>query len=164
MNGEAKNMIRTALSTFGLAVALLAFGLPLFISDVAVAQDESALAQQKAEWQDRYRTLLRNQALLRSNIEISHENYARAQRRNYPRGGARQQFIIDAENAEKELVVVKEEIVQIAEDARHAGIPPKWLYEVDDEPLTAAPPASASDEKNDEEDRAGRNPLYFEDK
>ena len=160
-------MIRTALSTFGLAVALLAFGLPLFISDVAVAQDESALAQQKAEWQDRYRTLLRNQALLRSNIEISRENYARAQRRNYPRGGARQQFIIDAENAEKELVVVKEEIAQIAVDARHAGIPPNWLYEVEDEPLTAAPPASVSDdsdEKNDEEDRAGRNPIYFEDK
>ena len=162
MNGDAKNMIRTALSTFGLAVALLAFGLPLLICDVALAQDESELAQQKTEWQDRYRTLLRNQALLRSNIAISQENYARAQRRNYPRGGARQQFLIDADNAEKELVVVKEEIAQISVDARHAGIPPNWLYEVEDEPLTAAPPASVSDEKNDEEDRAGRNPLYFD--
>lgn len=152
-------MMRFLVSTLGMILALYAISLPLLAPDDAKAGTAQTLLEQKAQWQDRYRTLLRDAARLQYNAEISRENYARAQRRNYPRGGARQQFILDAENAEKELVGVKEEIAQIFVDARRDAIPTVWLYEVDDEPITIAPPASASEE--DDDDRAGRNPLYL---
>lgn len=162
MTGDVRNMIRAALSTLGLAIALAVISLPLLPPEAARAGGEQSLAEKKAEWQDRYRTLLQNAARLRSNADASRENYARAQRRNYPRGGARQQFILEAENAEKELVEVKEEIAQIAIDARHAAIPPSWLYEVDDEPISPTPAASASGQHDKQEERAGRNPIHFD--
>ena len=118
MTGDARNMIRAALSTLGLALALAVISLPLLPPDAVGADGEQSLAEQKAEWQGRYRGLLQNAARLRSNAQLSRENYARAQRRNYPRGGARQQFILDAEKAERELVEVKAQIEQIAIDAR----------------------------------------------
>ncbi len=152
-------MMRFLVSTLGMILALYAISLPLLAPDDAKAGTTQTLLEQKAQWQDRYRTLLRDAARLQYNAEISRENYARAQRRNYPRGGARRQFILDAEHAEKELVGVKEEIAQIFVDARRDAIPTVWLYEVDDEPITIAPPASASEE--DDDDRAGRNPLYL---
>jgi hypothetical protein len=94
---------------------------------------------------------------------MARENYARAQRRNYPRGGARKQFLIDAEEADKQLVLVKEEIAQLNTSARHASIPQNWFYEVEEEPITyGAPAASASsDDRNGEDDDGGRNPLYL---
>lgn len=162
MIGDAKNMIRAVLSILGLAMAFAVISLPLLAPDAARAGTDQTLEEKKAEWQGRYRSLLQNAARLRSNAETSRENYARAQRRNYPRGGARQQFIVDAENAEKELVEVKEAIAQIAVDARHASIPPNWLYAVEDEPITVSAPASPSDQQDEQEERAGRNPLYFD--
>jgi hypothetical protein len=152
-------MIRALISTLGLAIAVCAVSFPLLASDHAQADTFA----QKSEWQERYRSLLRNAARLEDNVAKSRENYARAQRRNYPRGGARQQFIIDADEAEKELVTVKAEIEQIFVDARHNAVPTNWLYEVDDEPIMPAAPASVSDGESDEDDRAGRNPLYFKD-
>lgn len=160
MIGDAKTMIRAIVSTLGLAIACFAISLPLLTPGDAQADAEQALLDQKAHWQGRYRTLLRNAARLEETAKNSRENYARAQRRNYPRGGARQRFILDAENAETELVKLKEEIAQIFVDARRDAIPTNWLWEVDDEPIDLAPPASASEE-DDEDDRAGRNPLYF---
>ena len=163
MIGDAKNMIRAVLSTLGLAMVFAVISLPLLPPDAARAGTaDQTPEEKKAEWQGRYRSLLQNAARLRGNVETSRENYARAQRRNYPRGGARQQFIVDAENAQKELVGVKEAIAQIAVDARHASIPPNWLYEVEDEPITVSAPASPSDQQDEQEDRAGRNPLYFD--
>jgi len=172
MIGDSKKMIRTLVSTLGMAIALCVIGLPILTPSAAEAQTgaQPTLEEQKAEWQNRYRSLLQNQARLHHNAQMARENYARAQRRNYPRGGARQQFLIDANDADKELVTVKEEIAQIHVDARHASIPQNWLYDVEEEPITMGPPAasatnsgSADADADAEEDRAGRNPLYFED-
>jgi hypothetical protein len=170
MIGDVKNMIRTLVSTLGLAIALWVIGPLIFTPCPAQAQTgaQPTLEEQKAEWQDRYRSLLHNQARLHHNAQIARENYARAQRRNYPRGGARRQFLVDADDAENELVTVKEEIAQIQIDARHASIPQNWLYDVEEEPITFGPPAASAssngdDEADDAYDRSGRNPLYLED-
>ena len=169
MNGDVSKMIRALTSTLGLAIALCVIGLPILASITAQAQAgaEPTLEEQKADWQGRYRSLLQNEARLHHNAQMARENYARAQRRNYPRGGARQQFLVDADDAEKELVTVKEELAQLQVDARHDSIPKNWLYEVEEEPITSGPPASASQnaaaDDDDQDDREGRNPLYFED-
>ena len=166
MNGDVSKMIRAIYSTLGLAIALCVIGLPILASTTAQAQAgaEPTLEEQKADWQGRYRSLLQNEARLHHNAHMARENYARAQRRNYPRGGAREQFLIDADDAEKELVTVKEELAQLQLDARHEAIPKNWLYDVEEEPITSGPPASASrNAAADQDDREGRNPLYFED-
>jgi hypothetical protein len=169
MNGDVSKMIRAIYSTLGLAIALCVIGLPILESTTAQAQAgaEPTLEEQKADWQGRYRSLLQNEARLHHNAQMARENYARAQRRNYPRGGAREQFLIDADDAEKELVTVKEELAQLQLDARHEAIPKNWLYDVEEEPITSGPPASASQnaaaDDDDQDDREGRNPLYFED-
>jgi hypothetical protein len=161
------NMIRTLVLVFAMAIVSHGIDLPIFSAATAQAAPSSppTAEEQKKEWQDRYRDLLRNAARLERNALASRENYARAQRRNYPRGGARQQFIVDAELAEKQLVAFKAEIEGILDEARHAAIPPNWIHEVDEENFSYAPPASttteAGDEVADEDDREGRNPLYL---
>jgi len=160
MIGNAKTMTRALVSTLALGIAFHAFGLILLPPEMAQAGSGRSLEAQKAKWQGRYRSLLQEAASLQDTAQNSRENYARAQRRNYPRGGARQQFILDAEAAEKELILVREKIEAVIVEARHAAIPPHWLYEVDDEPIAATPAASASE---DPDDRAGRNPLYLKD-
>ena len=153
-----------SLSTIVLALAIaIACSASFFVGGSAAAQqDEQELAAQKAEWQRHYRRLLQNAATLRDNAVRSRKNYAQAQRRNYPRGGARQQFLLDAENAEKELAEIQEEIERLLADARRAGIPRVWFWEVDDETITPAAPGDAP-RNEEEDDREGRNPLYFED-
>jgi hypothetical protein len=156
-------MVRTVISILGLAIALYAIGGSLLMPDIAQADSGGSLLEQKTHWQNRYRALLSDSARLQDDAIRSRENYARAQKRNYPRGGARQQFIIDAEEAEEDLVKVKSEIEQIFVEARRAAVPPSWLYEVDDEAIKPTAPASASDDERDPEDTEGRNPLYLKD-
>ncbi len=150
---------------FGLVLMLAVAGGALLMADVAGAQTPEQELEQKAQWQERYRVLLQTQETLRSNAEKSRDNYARAQRRNYPRGGARQQFILDAEKAEKELVKVKAETEEMLDQARREAIPQNWFYEVDDEPIQPLPAASTTDGQGTAaaQDREGRNPLYFKD-
>ena len=153
-------------ATFSLAVATAA-ALVAFVPGAAVAADDDPQVK-RDYWQNKYRQLLQDRARFQANYESSNKNYVRAQRYNYPRGGARQQFMIDAQNAQKRLAETEEAIAEIFNEAREADVPPGWLYEVDDEPIAAPRPASpdpvASDEDRDEEmDREGRNPLYFKD-
>jgi len=131
----------------------------------ASAGSEPSLQDQKAEFQSRYRRLLRNEVVLQNNIAKTREDYAKAQRRNYPRGGARQQLLLQADQMEAELATVRQEIETLKLDARRQGVPPGWLYEVEDEEVVpAAPSDSGSDAASDDEaDRAGRNPLYLDD-
>lgn len=151
-------MIRTAASTLALAIVLAwSPGLP------AAAQNANApksLEEQKEDWQERYRRLLADAARLEYNARESRENYARAQRRNYPRGGTREKFLIDAETAETQLAKVKDQIDAIFVEARQKSIPRNWLWEVDDEGPAWTPPASRSN-GGDADD--GRNPLYADD-
>lgn len=149
----------------GLAFALvsISFGVVLGSASVAHAGTEDAQDAEKARWQGRYRQLLSLQIQLRDNAVRSRAYYAQAQRRNYPRGGARQQFIVDAEDAEKQLLEVKAETEALRDEARRAAIPQIWFYQVDDEPTQSAPAATATDDADANEDREGRNPLYFKD-
>ena len=133
---------------------------------LARAETEEELMQKKQEWQDRYRKLRQEAARLERNAANARESYARAQRRNYPRGNALAQYLVDAENAEKELAKVKAELNGIFDEARREGIPPGWLYAVEDEPIDVPAPAAAggaSPGATDDDD-GGRNPLYQQDK
>jgi len=132
-------------------------GAPATSSDFA---DEDATMSMKAEWQSNYRRLLIDVKLLQRNAEAARENYARAKRRNYPRGGAREQFLVDEKEAIKELADVQLEIEAITEKGHREGILPGWFAEVEDGPLEDPQPAAKAEE---EEDREGRNPLYFDD-
>jgi len=146
---------RTAPLVGLLAMALIA---PI-LAPVPVASASDALAKQ--EWQDDYRKLLREKARLERNVESARVNYMRANRRNYPRGKARQQFVIDGDEAKRGLVKIEEEIEQLRDESRRAGALPGWFAEVDDEPIGDAEPAARADD--DEGDREGRNPLYADD-
>lgn len=173
MTGDSKNMIRILTKSLGLAIALYVTALPLVGSHSADANaDDGATLEQKIEWQDRYRSLLVGAARLKQAATTSRENYARAQRRNYPRGGARQQFIIDAEDAENELVDMNGQIEAILDEARRNAIPTVWFYEVDDEPIRLPPPvrlsrtnesADPNADQDEDDDGGGRNPLYDRD-
>jgi len=151
--------IATSLTICLSAASLVVWTTPETAS--AQAQTEEEIQEQRDAWQNRYRNLLSNRARLIRNIEASRENYARAQRRNYPRGGARQQFLIDADTATKELAATEKEIAGIFTEARQENVPPGWLYQVEDEPIEMPQPAAL--DESEEQDREGRNPLHFKD-
>jgi hypothetical protein len=145
-----------AIAILGLSAALDGMGLCLFTPQVARAETEMSDLDQKAHWQGQYRMLLQSQTRLQASAARSRENYARAQRRNYPRGGARQQFLADEQAAIDELVKVKAETEDLLEKARRAAVPRTWFSEVDDEGIQSTAPAATT--VDDEDD--GRNPLY----
>lgn len=150
-------------------VALLAWTLaaagvasPLAPAPASASSSEEELQAMRDHWQDRYRHLLRVRGQLKNEIEQSKAAYARAQRRNYPRGGARQQFLLQAQQAEKALAETQQEIEALFTEARFAEVPPGWLYEVEDEPIDLSPRPASPDDAGDAADREGRNPLHFE--
>ncbi|MBJ18073.1 MAG: hypothetical protein GY910_09310 [bacterium] len=151
--------IATALTIVVATATVLVWMTP----QIASAQTAEEIRAQRDNWQRKYRALLSDRVRLKENIAKSRKNYSQAQRRNYPRGGARQKFLVDAENAEKALAATEEAIAEIFTDARREGVPPGWLYEVEDEPIEATRPAASDSNAVDPEDRAGRNPIYFED-
>lgn len=155
-------MTRTLASLLAVAFVLSALGLSPLASDTATAGTQQDPADQKEEWQGRYRGLLQNAARFEMNANALRESYEHAVRRNYPRGAARTQFLIDAEKAEKELVQIKAELDSLRLQAHRDAIPPAWLYQVDDEPLPSTPAAAAAKD-SDAEEREGRNPLYLKD-
>jgi hypothetical protein len=147
------------------AGATLAFavGLPSALPVPAEAEPVDALEAMKDEWQDEYRRLLQDADRLRRNASNARENYARAQRRNYPRGGARAEMLVEADQAERDLVEVEAQIEQLRLDGRRAGALPGWFYEVEDEPRGNPQPASPGETTEaSPEDREGRNPLYLD--
>jgi hypothetical protein len=144
----------------GCQLAIISF--TLLETTTASAQSDNDLRMQKDLWQGNYRMLLRNRVTLEENITKLNKGYAQAQRRNYPRGGAREKFRIQAEEARTELETVEAAIVSIFEDARRQGVSQNWLYEVDDETIKGNQPAFPNN-RSDNDDRAGRNPLYFDD-
>ena len=144
-------------SLAAIALALFTFATPF----AAIAMDdEEALLAKRTHWQSRYRTLLTNRAILTDNIAKLTHDYGQAQRRNYPRGGAREALLTQARQAERELEGVQKEIDAIFAEARMQDVPPGWLYEVEDEPIERPQPASP-DTADDDAD--GRNPLYRDD-
>jgi len=146
----------------GVPATLSSFVIPLSAAHAQIAGEEE-LQDQKEYWQERYRRLRQDAARLERNAERARKAYAMAQRRNYPRGGARQRLIQQIEDAETELESVRKEIEELPTEARRAGAMPGWLYEVEDEEVVIPEPAAADAVDAEEaEARAGRNPLYLD--
>jgi hypothetical protein len=143
-----------------LTALALALTLPGSVAASTGADDDASIEETKAEWQGQYRRLLSDKALLQRNAEAARTYYSKSRQRNYPRGAARQQFLIDADTAEKQLVEVEAEIQKFKTNARREGILPGWFYEVEEGPLDAPQPAAPAEE--DRQDREGRNPLYLD--
>lgn len=124
--------------------------------------DTPELAAMKSYWQDRYRDLKLESERLRVEIAEQTELYADANRRNYRRGKKRHIHRTAAQKASDRLAEVEAELASIEDDARRAGALPGWFYEVDFELQEEdALPGIASGP--DDEDDAGRNPLYLDD-
>ncbi len=134
------------------------------VSERASAETEEEALAKKAEWQDRYRVLRNNAFRMRENAKKLQRAYGLAQHANYPRGGAREEFRLQVEKAERDADDYSAQIEAFQEDARRNEIPPGWLAEVEDEPVDPGLPAD-QDESDPEADydREGRNPIYFDD-
>lgn len=130
------------------------------ISLPAEAQSEEETLAKREYWQDKYRVLLRNQAILKDNVTKLEHDYAQAQRRNYPRGGARNELLMKAIGQRQQLAQTEKEIASIFTEARKADVPPGWLYEIEDEPIDTRRPALP--DTSGEDDRAGRNPRFHD--
>ena len=125
----------------------------------AAAETEEETLAKREYWQTKYRVLLRNQAILKENVTKLEHDYAQAQRRNYPRGGARNELLLKATSQRQQLAQTAQEIASIFTEARTSNVPPGWLYEVEDEPIDTRRPASP--DTAGEDDRAGRNPRFL---
>lgn len=143
---------------FQLAMALLVASAA--VSLPAAAETEEETLAKREYWQDKYRVLLRNQAILKDNVTKLEHDYAQAQRRNYPRGGARNELILKATLQRQQLAQTEKEIASIFTEARTSDVPPGWLYEIEDEPIDT--PRPASPDTAGEDDRAGRNPRFLD--
>lgn len=135
-----------------------------FVSEPASAETEEEALAKKAEWQDRYRVLRTNAFRMRENAKKLRRAYGLAQHANYPRGGAREEFRLQVEQAERDADDFSAQIEAFHEDALRNEIPPGWLAEVEDEPIDPGLPAD-QDESDPEpdDDREGRNPIHFDD-
>ena len=153
--------LRTTLAALATAFVVALVAVPFVASPVAAETEEELLAK-RAHWQDQYRVLLQNRSILQRNIERLEHDYAQAQRRNYPRGGARQRYRDLANEQRAELADVEQRIEAIFRDARASDVPPGWLYEVEDD-VARNPMPAAKEPAADVADREGRNPLYAED-
>lgn len=123
---------RRSAGAFGIGLALslifvLAPAAPSFGSDGRDAE----MAAMKAEWQDRYRTLLEDADRLRAEIAEQRELYAAANRRNYRRGSKRHVHRAAAAEATRALADVEQQLATIKDDGRRAGALPGWFYEVE---------------------------------
>jgi hypothetical protein len=148
---------RLLAAVFALSLAL---AMPGIVAASSGADEDASIEDTKDDWQSEYRGLLINKARVQRNLEAARTSYSKSRRRNYPRGAAREQFLIDAATAEKELVELDREIDQFKTKSRRQGILPGWFFEVEEGPLDAPQPAAPAEE--DPEDREGRNPLYLD--
>ena len=134
------------------------------VSERASAETEEETLAKKVEWQERYRVLRNNEYRMRENAKKLRRAYGLAQHANYPRGGAREEFRLQVEKAERDADDFSAQIEAFHEEARRNEIPPGWLAAVEDEPVDPGLPADRdeSDPESDD-DREGRNPIHFGD-
>lgn len=155
---------------FALVVGVLLAAVSLWLAGAepasAQSNQDAQLQVEKEKWQEKYRSLLRDAAQLRIEIEEQSELYADANRRNYRRGDKRHIHAEARDEAKKKLAIVEGELATIQDDGRRAGALPGWFYEVEAEfeaEQLASPAASDLDDDSAEDGREGRNPLYLED-
>ncbi len=153
---------KTASALLALALAP-ALAIP-FVSDRASAETEEEALAKKADWQERYRVLRNNAYRMRENAKKLRRAYGLSQHANYPRGGAREEFKLQVEKAERDADDFTTKIEAFHDEARRNEIPPGWLAEVEDEPVDPGLPADQDDaDPESDEDREGRNPIYLDD-
>ncbi len=156
----------TRIAALAMALSLVTPAALLFQSTTATAAEpDDPEGMLKEEWQRKYRNLLRDLARTQRNAEAGRKAYMKANRRNYPRGEARERILRDTEEAERMIGVLEGQVDQFQIDAREAGVRPGWLFDVEQEDFSKPMPAAkASNEDDDEvQDREGRNPRFFED-
>ena len=161
-----------------LPIALVAALLVGLLASTAGAVD----LDQKYAWQARYRDLRMQAARLEVTIDLATKEYADANRRNYRRSGVRHFHRTNANEAKAELARVREKIASLRDEARTAGVPMSWLYEVEDEKIDldrvqglgdyanegrfggkgAYAPETTDEDASALQDDGGRNPLYIE--
>lgn len=130
----------------------------------SAAEPGDAEGQLKEEWQLKYRNLLHDLARTKRNAAAGRKAYMKANRRNYPRGEARERILSDTEEAERMIGVLEARVEDLKVDARQAGVRPGWLFDVEQEDFSRPlPAAKATDDEADPRDREGRNPRFFED-
>lgn len=123
-----------------LGIAALAIVVLLVAAPIGAQPDES----EKADWQDRYRTLIENAALASVRYDAAKRAYSKNRQRNVKRGDKRKEINLTVHDAEIAKAKADEELAEFPELARRAGVPPGWLREVED----STPPAqiTGSDE------------------
>ncbi|MFO0690142.1 MAG: hypothetical protein U0900_15700 [Myxococcota bacterium] len=89
----------------------------------------------KAHWQSRYRKLRVEEARLVETVRIATKEYADSNRRNYRRSGVRHFHRTNANEAKKQLALVREQIAAFPSELVAAGGSTHWLDEVDEEPI-----------------------------
>ncbi len=135
----------------------------VLITSLCSAETEEELRAKRDYWQDKYRVLLHNRAAHQENAARMKYAHEQAQLSNYPRGGARERLLVAWKESLAKADAVQREIDGIFDEARRAGIPPGWLYEVEDEPIVLEnePTTSPAARADADEDDSGRNPLYL---
>lgn len=101
----------------------------------AVAAEQGDLDALKSHWQSRYRKLRVEEARLVETVRIATKEYADSNRRNYRRSGVRHFHRTNANEAKKQLEIVRAKIASMPSDVVAAGGSLHWLDEVDEEPI-----------------------------
>lgn len=118
-----------------LAVATASLGPILLEQSAAAGEVETGEAELRAFWQGRYRKLRHEEARLVETVKLATKEYADANRRTYRRSGVRHFHRTNANEAKKELAVVRAEMEAMYDEASAAGVPIFWLDEVAEEPI-----------------------------
>lgn len=118
-----------------LAIAAASLGPILLEQSAAAGEVETGEAELRAFWQGRYRKLRHEEARLVETVKLATKEYADANRRTYRRSGVRHFHRTNANEAKKELAVVRAEMAAMYDEASAAGVPIFWLDEVAEEPI-----------------------------
>lgn len=97
--------------------------------------DSTNYEELKAHWQARYRKLRLEEARLIETERIATKEYADSNRRNYRRSGVRHFHRTNANEAKKQLAIVRDQIASFPAQVVAAGGSVHWLDEVDEEPI-----------------------------
>jgi len=106
----------------GAALALAAAG-----AGPALAQPASLDAEARAYWIGKARQVHDRVAAAALREQAATDAYSRMLSRRYPAGEAKQAILDERERARKELAAAVEELDQLEEAARRAGVPQRWI-------------------------------------
>jgi len=141
-----------------LSVFVITLIATLTVAISAGAETEEEIQAKRDFWQQKYRALRYNKASNLENAARMKYAHEQAQLSNYPRGGERERLLVEWRAYLRKADEVQKELDGIWDKARAAGIPPGWLYEVEDEPIVLKDVPEPTPAAPSEDD--GRNPLY----